>query len=93
MRELKRYEEIEKSLITKYRKDIYAKVIRAVSDYSLINETDNVMVCISGGKDSFIMAKCLEELSKNGKYAATVKFTGNKYYKAVTKKVIITVEN
>ena len=35
----------------------------------------------------------LKKLSKNGKYAATVKFTGNKYYKAVTKKVIITVEN
>ena len=68
MRELTRYEEIEKSLITKYRKDIFAKVIKAVSDFSLIKEDDNVMVCISGGKDSFIMAKCLEELAKHGKF-------------------------
>ena len=65
---MEKYEEIERSLITKYRKDIYSKFVKAVADYKLINENDNVMVCISGGKDSFLMAKCIQELVKHGKY-------------------------
>lgn len=60
--------EIERSLITKFRKDIYSKFVKAVSDYKLINENDKIMVCISGGKDSFLLAKCIEELIKHGKF-------------------------
>ena len=41
---------------------------KAVAEYELINENDNVMVCISGGKDSFLLAKCIEELQKHGKF-------------------------
>lgn len=59
--------EIERSIIKKYRKDIWSKFVKAVSDYKLINPNDKVMVCISGGKDSFLMAKCIQELSRHGK--------------------------
>ena len=65
---MEKYKEIERSIIKKFRKDIYSKFVKAVSDYKLINENDKIMVCISGGKDSFLMAKCMEELSKHGKF-------------------------
>ena len=61
-----RYKEIERSIIKKYRKEIWSRFTRAVKDYKLINENDKVMVCISGGKDSFLLAKCVEELKKHG---------------------------
>ena len=61
------YKEIEKSLIKKYRKDIWSKFVKAIIDYELINENDNIMVCISGGKDSFLLAKCIQELVRHGK--------------------------
>lgn len=56
--------EVERSLITTFRFSIYHPFISAISDYSLINENDKIAVCISGGKDSFLMAKCFQELSK-----------------------------
>ena len=65
---MNRQKEIERSLITKFRKDIYSKFVKAVSDYELIKPNDKVMVCISGGKDSFLLAKCIEELIKHGKF-------------------------
>ena len=64
---MERYKEIERSIITKFRKDIYSTFVRATSDYKLIEENDKIMVCISGGKDSFLLAKCMEELQKHGK--------------------------
>ena len=66
---MERYLDIEKSIIKKYRKEIWGKFIKAVQDYELIKENDNIMVCISGGKDSFLMAKCIEELIKHGKFS------------------------
>ena len=66
--------EIERSLITKYRKDIYSKFVKAVADYELIKENDNIMVCISGGKDSFLLAKCIQELIKHGKFPFTAHY-------------------
>ncbi len=65
---MENYKEIERSIIKKYRKDIWAKFIKAVIDYELIKENDKIMVCISGGKDSFLLAKCMEELQKHGKF-------------------------
>jgi len=65
---MEKYKEIERSIITKFRKDIWSKFVKAVSDYELIKENDKVMVCISGGKDSFVMAKCIQELSRHGKF-------------------------
>ena len=64
---MEEYKEIERSIIKKYRKEIWSKFVRAVSDYELIKENDNIMVCISGGKDSFLLAKCVQELIRHGK--------------------------
>lgn len=58
--------EIERSIIKTYRKEIWARFVKAVKDYKLVNEGDKIMVCISGGKDSFLQAKLLEELAKHG---------------------------
>ena len=52
-----RREEIEKSLRKKFRKSIMSKFARAISDYDLLQPGDHVAVCISGGKDSMLMAK------------------------------------
>ena len=60
-------EEIERSIITKYRKTIWRPFTKAIRDYDLISANDKIAVCISGGKDSMILAKCLEELQKHGK--------------------------
>ena len=64
---MEKYKEIERSIITKFRKEIWSRFVKAVQDYELINENDKVMVCISGGKDSFLLAKLIEELKKHGK--------------------------
>ena len=64
---MEEYKEIERSIIKKYRKDIWSKFVRAVQDYNLIEENDNIMVCISGGKDSFLLAKCVQEILRHGK--------------------------
>lgn len=63
---MEKYKEIERNIITTYRKEIWSKFVKAVSDYKLIEENDNVMVCISGGKDSFLLAKCIQELQRHG---------------------------
>ena len=65
---MEKYEEIERSIIKKFRKDIWAKFVKAVIEYKLIEENDKIMVCISGGKDSFLLAKCIEEIKKHGKF-------------------------
>jgi tRNA(Ile)-lysidine synthase TilS/MesJ/rhodanese-related sulfurtransferase len=56
----------EKSLIKKYRKEIWCRFTKAVRDYRLIQEGDRVACCISGGKDSFLLAKLLQELQMHG---------------------------
>ncbi len=61
------YKEIERSIITKYRKTIWSNFVKAIKEYKLINDGDKIMVCISGGKDSFLLAKCIEELHKHSK--------------------------
>lgn len=62
---MKDLKDIEKSIIKKYRKELYARVVHAVKDFSLIEEGDNIAVCISGGKDSFLLAKVLQELKRH----------------------------
>ena len=63
---MEKYQEVERSLITKYRRAIWRPFVTAVVQYQLINEGDAVAVCISGGKDSMIMAKCMQELQRHG---------------------------
>lgn len=64
---MEKYKEIERSIIKKFRKEIWSRFTKAVRDYELIQENDNIMVCISGGKDSFLLAKCIQELQRHGK--------------------------
>lgn len=64
---MERIQEIERSIIKKYRKVIWCKFTKAIRDYELIQNQDRIMVCISGGKDSFLMAKCFQEIKKYGK--------------------------
>lgn len=64
---MERYKEIERSIIKKYRKLIWRRFVRGVEEYKLIQDNDKIAVCISGGKDSFLLAKCLQELKKHGK--------------------------
>ncbi len=59
--------EIEKSIIKKYRKPIWRKFTKAINEYELIRENDRIAVCISGGKDSMLMAKLFQELKRHGK--------------------------
>ncbi len=59
-------EDIERSIITKFRKTIWRPFTKAVREYELIEENDKIAVCISGGKDSMLLAKCMEELQKHG---------------------------
>ncbi len=66
--------DIERSIIKKYRKDIWRKFTTAVTDYNLISDDDVIGVCISGGKDSFLLAKCLDELKRHGKIKFDIKY-------------------
>ena len=64
---MKSYKEVENSIIKKFRPTIWRMFVRAIDEYKLISEGDKIAVCISGGKDSMLLAKCLEELKKHGK--------------------------
>lgn len=59
-------EEIERSIIKKYRRAIWRPFTKALNEYQLIQEGDRVAVCISGGKDSMLLAKLIQELKKHG---------------------------
>ena len=62
----------------------------AISDYKLIQDNDNIMVCISGGKDSFLMAKCMQELQVHGKVKFNLHFvTMDPGYNDVNRDLII----
>ena len=63
---MEKYEQVENSIITKYRNTIYKKFRNAIDNYKLIENGDRIGVCISGGKDSMLLAKCLQEYQKHG---------------------------
>lgn len=71
---MKKYLEIERSIIKKYRKEIWSKFIKAIKEYKLIEENDKIAVCISGGKDSMLLAKCMQELLRHGKINFSLTF-------------------
>lgn len=66
--------EVEKSLRKKFRKEIWSKFTKAVNTYELVKPGDKIAVCISGGKDSMLMAKCFQELKLHDKFDFDVKF-------------------
>ena len=66
--------EIERSIIKKFRKKIWRRFVRAVEEFKLVNDNDKIAVCISGGKDSMLLAKLLEELKRHGKIKFDLKY-------------------
>lgn len=64
-RELEPYQLIERSIIKKYRKTLWNPFVAAVKRYELIESGDKIAVCISGGKDSMLMAKLLQQLQRH----------------------------
>lgn len=65
---LEPYQEIERALIKKFRKPIWRKFTEAINDYDMIQEGDKIAVCISGGKDSMLLAKLMQEIQRHGKF-------------------------
>ena len=62
-----RTREIERSIIKKFRKPVWRRFTKALNDYELVKVGDKIAVCISGGKDSMLMAKLFQELARHGK--------------------------
>ena len=80
---------IEQSIIKKFRKPIWRAFTRGLTTYDLIQEGDKIAVCISGGKDSMLMAKLFQELKKHGKFQfETVFLVMNPGYNADNWKII-----
>ena len=67
-------EDVEQSLRKKFRKNIWCRFTKAVRQYELVKEGDRIAVCISGGKDSMLMAKLFQELKRHNKFDFEVKF-------------------
>ena len=61
------YKDVERSIVKKFRKDISRPFTRAINEYEMIQDGDKIAVCISGGKDSMLMAKLFQELERHGK--------------------------
>ena len=71
---MERYQEIERSIIKTYRGRLWAPFIKAVKEYELIKPKDKICVCISGGKDSMLMAKLFQELKRHSDFEFEVKY-------------------
>lgn len=69
-----RAEEIELSIRKKFHKQLFSRFAKAVRDYQLVQEGDSIAVCISGGKDSMLMAKLFQEIQKHRKVSFELKF-------------------
>ena len=67
-------EHVELSIRKKFKKKIWSKFTKAVREYELVKEGDRIAVCISGGKDSMVMAKLFQELKRHNKFNFEVKF-------------------
>ncbi|MCL1936036.1 MAG: tRNA 2-thiocytidine biosynthesis protein TtcA [Defluviitaleaceae bacterium] len=66
--------DVERSIIKKYRKEIWSKFIQAIKNYEMVTEGDKICVCVSGGKDSMLLAKLFQELQRHGKVNFEIKF-------------------
>jgi tRNA(Ile)-lysidine synthase TilS/MesJ len=66
--------DIERSIIKKYRKNLWSKFIKAIKDYKLVEEGDKIAIAISGGKDSLLMAKMFQELKRHGQVNFDIEF-------------------
>ena len=71
---MEKFNAVEHSIITKYKKTLFHRFVGAVKDYRLISPKDKIAVCISGGKDSMLLAKLMQELSRHGDYPFDMEF-------------------
>lgn len=84
-----RRKEIEGSLRKKFKKSIFTPFAKAINDFQLVSEGDKICVCISGGKDSMIMAKLFQELKCHNKFPFSVQFLCmDPGYNAYNRKII-----
>lgn len=81
--------DVEQSLRKKFKKTIWSRFTKAINTYELVKPEDAIAVCISGGKDSMLMAKCFQELKLHNKFDFEVKFlVMDPGYSAENRKVI-----
>lgn len=66
--------EVERSINKRFHKGIWSRFTAAINDYELIQEGDRIAVCISGGKDSMLMAKLFQELKRHNKFPFEVEY-------------------
>jgi tRNA(Ile)-lysidine synthase TilS/MesJ len=71
---MERYKEIERSIIKTYRSRLWSNFIKAIKTYELISPGDHICVCISGGKDSMLMAKLFQELKRHSDFEFEVEY-------------------
>ena len=71
---LSKADEVEKSIRKKFHRSIFSKFCKAINDYKLVLPNDKIAVCISGGKDSMLLAKLFQELKKHNKFPFEVEF-------------------
>ena len=57
----------ERSIVKRFRKEIWRPFVKGINEYDMIQDGDRIAVCISGGKDSMLMAKLFQELERHGK--------------------------
>lgn len=71
---MERYQEIERTIIKTYRAHLWAPFIKALKEFELLKPNDRVCVCISGGKDSILLAKLFQELKRHSDFEFEVKY-------------------
>ena len=87
---MERYQEIERSIMTTYRKKIWNQFTKGIREFDMIQNGDKIAVCISGGKDSMLLAKCMQELQRHGKIEFELVFlVMNPGYNEINKQKII----
>ena len=87
---MEKYKEIERSIITNYRKKIWTKFVKGIREFNMIQDGDKIAVCISGGKDSMLLAKCFQEIKRHRKINfETVFLVMNPGYSKLNKQKII----
>lgn len=71
---MEKHIEVERSIIKKYRKEIWKRFIAGINEYQMIKPGDKIAVCISGGKDSMLLAKCIQHLQKHSDFPFEAKY-------------------
>lgn len=71
---MEKYIEVERSIYKKYRKEIWKRFIAGINEYEMIQPGDRIAVCISGGKDSMLLAKCMQHLQRHSDFPFEAKY-------------------